>query len=238
MGSSRLPGKVLMDLEGQTVLARVIHRLERVARIDQIVVATSIAAADDAIVSECAKHRTPVFRGSEHDVLDRYFGAAQKHAAGAVVRITSDCPLIDPELVDEVIARFTSANVDFASNVITRTYPRGLDTEVFSFRALEKIWAGTHQQHQREHVTLFFYEHRELFSHVSVVGNEDLSAFRWTLDTNEDFCFLKEIYSHFKNDQGFSWRDVLALIDRQPALALINAHVAQKAVWAATPSQS
>ena len=133
MGSTRLPGKVLKDLEGETVLARVVTRLRRARRIDELLVATTDRAMDDAIVEECQRCSVPVFRGDQDDVLDRYFRAAQAAKAKIVVRITSDCPLIDPDITDKTIAAFLESRVDYASNALVRTYPRGLDTEVMSF---------------------------------------------------------------------------------------------------------
>lgn len=233
MGSARLPGKVLLDLGGKPVLARVVERLRNSDRIDEIIVATTTASADDAIMHECARLQTPVFRGSEHDVLDRYLQAAKTHRADAVVRITSDCPLIDPDVVDKTIARFIEEEADFACNVLTRTYPRGLDTEVFSFRALEQVAGRAQRQYEREHVTPFFYEHADLFKIVSVAEYEDFSRHRWTLDTEEDLKLIREIYTYFGNHANFRWRDAAALMDRRPELAALNAHVLQKSMHSA-----
>src|SRR5277367_2863697 len=138
MGSTRLPGKVLIDLGGETVLARVIARLRRAELVKEIVVATTDSAADDAIVGECRRLDVPTFRGSESDVLDRYYWAARGCPASVVVRITSDCPLIDPQLVDETIRVFQQQQADYASNTFSRTYPRGLDAEAFTTAALEQ----------------------------------------------------------------------------------------------------
>src|SRR5690349_8379887 len=132
MGSTRLPGKVLMDLGGTTVLARVVHRLRRATRVDGIVVATTHSAIDEAIVQECRRLTVSCFRGSEEDVLDRYYLAAQAYRATAVVRITADCPLIDPELIDETVSLFNAEQADYASNLFPRRFPRGLDIEVFT----------------------------------------------------------------------------------------------------------
>jgi len=230
MGSTRLPGKVIMDLGGDTVLARVVRRLCRAKFVDEIVIATTSSDADDAIVRECERLGVPWFRGSEDDVLDRYYQAAQTYAAGAVVRITSDCPLIDPELVDGTIRVFQEQHCDYASNLFPRTYPRGLDTEVFTVAALERDWREARAPYQREHVTPFLYEHPELFRLVSLRGRIDYSQYRWTLDTAEDLQLLRAIYARFSNQDNFGWREAVALMEREPELAELNSRVLQKSL--------
>ena len=230
MGSTRLPGKVLMDLEGCTVLARVVGRLRRATRVDEIVVATTDCAADDDIVLECRGLGVSIFRGSETDVLDRYYQAAQQVAAGVVVRITSDCPVIDPQLVDETIRVFHQQRGDYATNTFPRTYPRGLDTEVFTVNALERAWRDARGPYEREHVTPYFYQHPDLFHLVSQRGQIDYSQYRWTLDTAEDLELLRVIYSHFNGADDFSWGEVIQLMEREPELVELNSHVVQKAL--------
>jgi spore coat polysaccharide biosynthesis protein SpsF len=229
MNSSRLPGKVLMHLGGETVLARVVRRLRRAGLIEEIVVATTRAAVDQAIVDECRCLRVGVFRGEENDVLDRCYQAARACNAKAVVRITSDCPVIDPQLVDETIAVFQQRCGDYGSNLFPRTYPRGLDTEVFTMAALEQAWHDAHAAYDREHVTPYFYQHPELFRLVSKRGRTDYSRFRWTLDTVDDFELLRMIYARFGDQNDFSWGDVIKLMEREPELAELNSHVVQKA---------
>jgi spore coat polysaccharide biosynthesis protein SpsF len=230
MGSSRLPGKVLMDLGGETVLSRVVRRLRRASRVHEIITATTESPRDAVIVEACDGLGVPCFRGSEQDVLDRYFRAAEKFGADAVVRITSDCPLIDPALVDEVIQCLVEQHADFACNVMPRTYPRGLDAEVFTVEALRKAWQISDQPHQREHVTPLFYERSDIFRFASVRGERDYSQYRWTLDTPEDLCLIRAIYGHFENGDGFGWRETVALMEWSPELANMNAHVVQKRV--------
>ena len=230
MGSSRLPGKVSMDLGGETVLGRVVRRLQRSRHISKIVVATTTVPADEVIVAECDRLEVLCFRGSEHDVLDRYYQAARANAADAVVRITSDCPLIDPELVDETVEVFGDKHADYASNVFPRTYPRGLDTEVFSFDALDRAWREAREAHQREHVTPYLYEHPQIFKLASLSGAADYSRYRWTLDTREDLELLRAIYSRFDGRDDFSWLEVLRLMEREPELAELNSQVLQKPV--------
>jgi spore coat polysaccharide biosynthesis protein SpsF len=228
MGSTRLPGKVLMGLGRETVLARVVGRLRRAAQVNEIVVGTTNLAADDAIVRECHRLEVSTFRGSENDVLDRYYRAAQSAGAEAVVRITSDCPVIDPQLMDETIQLFQRQCADYASNVFPRTYPRGLDTEVFTRDALERAWHDAREPYEREHVTPYFYQHPELFRLVSLRGQIDHSSYRWTLDTVEDLELLRTIYARFEGRDDFSWGEVIQLMEREPELAELNARVVQK----------
>jgi spore coat polysaccharide biosynthesis protein SpsF len=230
MGSSRLPGKVLTDLGGEMVLARVVHRLQPSRQVTKIVVATTSAPPDQVIVEQCERLGVSYFCGSENDVLDRYYQAADTNKADAVVRITSDCPLIDPDLVDQTIDAFKDKGADYASNIWPRTYPRGLDIEVFTAAALERAWREAHEPHQREHVTPYFYEHPKSFRLVSVSGKINHSHYRWTLDTREDLELLRAIYSRFDNRNDFRWYDVIELIQREPELAEFNSQVLQKSV--------
>lgn len=244
MGSTRLPGKVLKDIEGETMLARVVQRLSRSRLIDEILIATTDRVADDAIVEECQRCSVQVFRGDEDDVLDRYFRAAQLARAEVVVRITSDCPLIDPGVTDKTIRAFLDptyldptyldpqgqAMPDYASNVVVRTYPRGLDTEVMTAQALERCWRAANQPYERTHVTPYIYEHPAEFKILSVTGETDFSRHRWTVDTPEDLEFVRAIYARLKDHDDFGAPDVLELLDREPALLELNHSVAQKAL--------
>jgi spore coat polysaccharide biosynthesis protein SpsF (cytidylyltransferase family) len=230
MSSTRLPHKVLMDLGGQTVLARVIRRLSRSRMVSVFIVATTDLQVDDAIVRECQILGVSCFRGSEHDVLDRFYRAAQAVYAGSVVRITSDCPLIDAELVDDTVQIFEEQQADYASNVFPRTYPRGLDAEVFTMAALDRVWRQARAPHQREHVTPYFYEHPESFRLAFARSEADYSTYRWTLDTAEDLELLRSIYARFGNHDNFGWREVVTLMEREPELAELNTHVIQKSL--------
>lgn len=230
MGSTRLPGKVLIDLGGESVLARVVRRLRRADLVDEIAVATTTSAADNAIVSECEHFSVAVFRGQENDVLDRYYQAAHWVNADAIVRITSDCPLIDAELTDNTIRAFIDCKPDYASNALQRTYPRGLDTEVISCDALTRAWQEARFSYQRAHVTPYIYENPDRFHIVPVRGDADYSDLRWTLDTPEDLTFIRAIYERMDNDDSFSWRDVLALLESEPQLTELNREVRQKAL--------
>lgn len=229
MGSTRLPGKVLAEIEGRPMLWHVLQRTQAAESLDQVLVATTTEPADDLIVSFCREHGMVCFRGSEKDVLDRYYRAARLHRAQVIVRITSDCPLIDPEIVDKTVRQFMVEQPDYASNCLVRTYPRGLDTEVLTFRALEVAWSEASQSYERAHVTPYLYQNPERFKVLSVMGNKDYSFYRWTVDTPEDLEFVRAVYARFAGG-GFLWNDVLRLLEREPALAEINRSVAQKAL--------
>ena len=228
MGSTRLPGKVLCDLGGRTMLARVVRRVGRAALVDQVVVATTTAPGDEPIVEECGRLSAPCFRGSEEDVLDRYHQAALAYQAGAVVRVTADCPLIDPEVTDQVIRAFLEQKPDYASNVLRRTYPRGLDTEVITAEALARAAGEAREPYERAHVTPYVYRHPESFRLLSVTGQEDLSGHRWTVDSPEDLEFVRAVYGRMDGGDRFSWHDVRRLLAEEPSLGDVNRHVRQK----------
>jgi spore coat polysaccharide biosynthesis protein SpsF len=230
MGSSRLPRKVLMDLRGATVLDRVLNRLGRSKLIHESLVATTVEPADDAIVEHCERMGRKLFRGSELDVLDRYYQAAKHINADIVVRITSDCPVIDPEVTDATIRAFLDRRADYASNMRMRTYPRGLDTEVMTVQALERAWRESTKPYQREHVTPYLYENPGEFKLHGIENDADCSEHRWTVDTPEDLRLLRAIYARFGGHDDFGWREVLELVQDDPSLTEINRHIAQKAV--------
>jgi spore coat polysaccharide biosynthesis protein SpsF len=224
----RLPGKVLLPLLGAPMLARVVRRVSRASRLDATVVATTTASSDDAIVELAEREGWLVDRGSETDLLDRYVQVARAHAATRVVRITSDCPLIDPDLINDVVALLDDREVDYASNSLEpRTYPRGLDVEAMTITALELAWREDHDPRSREHATPYIYRHPERFRLRRLASPVDLSAHRWTVDTPEDFELIRRIYERFGRDD-FSWREVLTEIEAQPAWSDVNRHVSQK----------
>lgn len=231
MGSTRLPGKVLADVRGQPMLSYVVGRVRAAKTLDEVVVATTTKPADDVIAAFCRERGVDCFRGSEEDVLDRYNQAAREHAAEAVVRITSDCPLIDPEVVDKTVRAFLTEKPapDYGSNSLVRTYPRGLDTEVMTFSALEAAWREARQPYQRTHVTPYIYENPERFRILRVTGDRDYSAYRWTVDTPEDLELVRAVYDRLEGD-SFLLDDIVRLMEREPELAEINRSIAQKAV--------
>ena len=234
VGSSRLPNKIFLDLEGKPVLARVIERLQNSKFINKIVVASPDKEGDDKIedfINDNYKD-VGVYRGSENDVLDRYYQAAEKFKADVVVRITSDCPLIDPEVVDKVIENFLEKKIGYVSNVLgERTYPRGLDVEVFPFTALKRIWLEAKEADDREHVTLYLRKHPELFRAANVKNEEDYSRFRLTLDEEKDYELIKLVYNKlFPKNINFGLREVMELFKKEPNLEKINLEIEQKNV--------
>jgi spore coat polysaccharide biosynthesis protein SpsF len=230
MGSTRLPGKVLMDIGGETVLSRVLKRLSRARQISEIVVATTVSSTDDLLVQDAKQIGVRFFRGPENDVLSRYCQAATAFNADGIVRITADCPLIDSGLVDDVIEAFAKNGPDLACNDFPRTFPRGLDTEVFTIHALRRAEELSILSHQREHVTPVFYERQDVFRIHSVCAGQDYSRNRWTLDTAEDLELIRAIYSYFDNRDDFTWHEVLAMLENAPELVAINSHIVQKTV--------
>lgn len=231
MGSSRLPGKVLADLHGQPVLAWVLRRTQRAAGIHQVAVAAPTGELDDPLAAYCAEQGVACVRGSLHDVLDRYMQAARHTQADVIVRITADCPFIDPGLLGEYVHTFINADppLDFAANRLPqgRTIPIGLDAELCTRAALELAWAEAQEPHQREHVMPFFYEHPERFNIAEFKHEPPYGDLRWTVDTPQDLELARAIASHFPDDT-FSWQDILALVQAQPELAAINARVQHK----------
>lgn len=229
MGSSRLRGKVLLDLAGEPMLVRVVNRLRR-APADEVVIATTLNPADDAIQELCRQRGISCFRGSENDVLDRYYQAARRHGAEVIVRVTSDCPLVDPGLTSRLIHEFWERlpDIDCASTVLpVRSYPRGLDAEAFSFRVLEKLWREDQSPVGREHVTPYIHRNLDQFRVHGITNAVDCSYLRWTVDTPEDFDLIGRIYEVFRHDR-FSWQEVLALLERHRDWLAINSHIEQK----------
>jgi spore coat polysaccharide biosynthesis protein SpsF len=228
MGSTRLPGKVLLPLLGRPILSRVVERTARAGLVDEVVVATTVDARDDAIVDLAAREGWAVERGSPADVLDRYAQAARAHEADVIVRITSDCPLIDPTLIDRTIEAFVDGDADYASNSLEpRTFPRGLDVEVVARDALERAWREDDDLSLREHVTPYVYRHPDRFRLVGVTCPDDLSGHRWCVDVPEDYELVGRIYDALGRDD-FGWRDALAIVEAHPDWSELNSHVTQK----------
>jgi spore coat polysaccharide biosynthesis protein SpsF len=230
MGSTRLPGKVLRKLGTRSVLAQTVRRVRAAGVADVLVVATTLLPADGAVAAEAAACGAAVYRGSEDDVLDRYYQAAREARADVVVRVTSDCPLYDGALLAAMHRRFTEPGgaVDYLSNALERTYPRGLDTEIFTFAALARAHREAADPAEREHVTPYLYRHPALFHLASHTGTPDRSNLRWTLDTEEDWAFLTAVVAALGDD--CTTEEVVALLVRRPELVALNAHVEQKKV--------
>jgi spore coat polysaccharide biosynthesis protein SpsF len=257
MGSSRLPGKVLLDIAGKPMIEHVIQRTQRAETLDVILVATTTDEADDPITEFCASLGIPCTRGSLHDVLDRYYQAAKLHAADIIVRITADCPLIDPALIDRTASLITddaSPSIDFACNRLpppfTRSFPIGLDIEVCTFAALERAWQDAREPFQREHVMPYIYEGVTLsraepspitddcslatgtssrgFRIAQLHHKPDYGSLRWTVDTPEDLELVRAVFARFEGRNDFSWQEVLRLWQLDPSLANFNAGVRHK----------
>ncbi len=225
MGSSRLPGKSLAEIEGRPMLWHVIQRVKRASLIDRVVVATSTAPADDAIQEMCRENDVPCYRGSENDVLDRFYGAARGEKASQVVRITADCPLIDPEVIDRVVRRFQRGDLDYASNAMVRSYPDGLDTEIFSFSALERAWHEASKASEREHVTPYLRSEKFRTANVENDSTYLYQHYRWTVDEAQDLEFIRAVYKAFRGQESFGMKDVLELIEKNPGLEKMNSDI-------------
>lgn len=232
MGSSRLPGKVLADIGGKPMLYRVVIRVRRAQYVGQVVVATTTDSNDDLVAEYCRSVGFPCYRGEPMDVLDRYYQVACLFDAHTIIRITGDCPLIDPVEVDRTISSFFQQKVDFAANRLPppwkRTTPIGLDTEVVSFSALAQAWREAQAKHEREHVMPFFYEQEGRFKTLLVDSERDLSHLRLTVDSDQDLILVRNIYQHFDNSDQFSLDEVVTLLEQHPEFRLINAEVQHK----------
>jgi spore coat polysaccharide biosynthesis protein SpsF len=224
----------MLDLCGKTVLSHVVSRVQACEAVGQVVVATTEQPGDQVIVDEALNLSAGVYRGSENDVLDRYYKAAKKFDAEIIVRVTSDCPFFDPEILTQMFCEFD--RILFAgfpsvylSNTRVRTYPRGLDAEIFNMPALELAHKEARLEFEREHVTPYMYKHPNKFLLSSFEGDEDYSNYRWTLDTSDDFNFIKTVYSELYKEGGIiSTEEVLSLLRIKPELCELNAHVGQE----------
>lgn len=231
MTSTRLPGKVLKEVLGKPLLEYQIERLRRVGLADEIVIATTTNDTDLPIVELCKRLGVPVMRGSEHDVLARYYAAAKLHLADVIVRVTSDCPVIDPAEIDALI-RFYLDNrtvYDYISTGLVRTYPRGMDAEVFPFRVLEEAYLEAVGEPEREHVTPFIYLRPERYKLANYSCQENFAHHRWTVDTAEDFELVRKIIETlYPANTHFDLMDIVDLLKIHPDWVAINAHVEQK----------
>jgi len=247
MSSSRLPGKILADIAGQPMLQRVFIRTSRSATVSQTIFATTTDASDDPVAEYCDFSGIPFTRGSQFDVLDRYYQAATKSKADVVVRVTADCPIIDPALIDNVVNTLLEGEYDFACNRLPppwhRTYPIGLDVEACTFKVLAKASKQAKEPQHREHAMPYFYEgvelsavSRQLSEGVSPRGfrisllnhTTDFGDYRWTVDTPEDLQFIREVYARFNGRDDFTWKEVLDLVHDNPELMKINSGVQHK----------
>lgn len=233
VGSTRLPGKILKEICGKTILHHEIDRLKKCKEIDEIVIATTDKEDDDKIVNEAKKLSVKYFRGSENDVLSRFYYAAKENNADIIVRVTSDCPCIDFEILDKMLIyfkdKYKEKQIDYLSNTINRTYPRGYDIEIFTFSALEKSYINAEKEYEREHVTPYIYDKTNNFLKLSFENKDDYSNYRVTLDTIEDFIVIKNIFEnlYYKNPY-FKLNDVVQYLNNNLHIVDINKHIEQK----------
>lgn len=223
VSSTRLPGKVLKPILGQPMLARHIERLRRSQCIDKLIVATSGDSSDDPVAALCDRLGLSCFRGSLNDVLDRVYRAALPYKPQYLVRLTGDCPLADPAIIDATIQLCVDGGFDYASNTLEATFPDGLDVEVVRYTCLEQAWHEANLPSQREHVTPFIYQHPLRFRLASYKSPSDFSQLRWTVDEPEDLKLIETIYnSLYPSNPSFSMNDVLALVEQRPELRSFN----------------
>lgn len=233
MTSTRLPGKVLCEAVGKPMLELMIERVRRVPALDGIVVATTVNAADDPIVALARRLGVGWYRGSEDDVLSRVLEAAGSHNTDVIVELTGDCPLIDPDVIAETIEVYFASGADYASNVLERTYPIGMDTQVFATKILADVARRTADPVDHEHVSLFIYRHPEIYRLRNVAAPEGFTRprLRLTLDMPEDLALIRAVFeSLYPNNPDFGLADILAFLDRRPEIAGLNAAVAHRHV--------
>ena len=226
VGSTRLPSKVIMPLQDRTVLEHVVGRVRQSRLVEETIVVTTMNKQDLPIVRICAENEIRVFCGSESDVLDRFYQAAKLVDSRHIVRITGDCPMMDPDIIDRVVALHQEAGSDYTSNVIVERFPDGEDVEIFTFAALGRAWRDASLVSEREHVTPYLRKHPEIFKLSSLECETDLSMHRWTLDTQEDYEFIKKVYEGlYLEKKYFRMNDVLIFLDKNPDLTAVNAHI-------------
>ncbi len=232
MSSSRLPGKILMDIAGKTMLMRVVERARKAKTVDEVVFATTTDPTDDPVAEFCQAQGVACWRGSLADVLDRIYHAARHYQADVIVRLTADCPLLDPGLVDETVALLHTRQTDFACNRLPppyqRTYPIGLDCEVCTFAALERAWHEAAAPYEREHVMPYLYEVEGRFKVAVLDYRVNYGSLRWTVDTAQDLELVRQIYARLAGREDFTWLDVLDIFEREPHLLKINSQVSHR----------
>jgi len=226
MGSTRLPKKVIKKIEGKTVLEHVILRLKKVKKVSSIILATTDKKEDDVLERIAKNCKIEVYRGSENDVLDRFYQAAKLFNINHIVRITADCPLVDPKIVEKVIDLYLNGNYDYVSNTHPPTFPDGIDVEVFSFKALEKSWQEAKLTSEREHVVPYIIKNENIFKMGNVVSEKNMDYPRLTLDEKEDLILIRKIYKElYSKNNFFGLEDILKLFEKKPLLIKINQHI-------------
>ena len=235
MNSTRLLGKVLLDINGRPMLSYMIERVRGAQCIDQIVVATSDEPQDDVLCDFCKKEDVSFYRGSLNDVLARYYKAAKAINCEVIVRLTADCPLIDPKIIDTIVKIYQSGNYDYVANTAPpdgRTFPDGMDVEVFSFQALENAWKKAKKPSEREHVTFYFWKNPEIFSTLRYDLETNLSAYRLSVDYPEDFNVICSLFNGlYPQNHTFTMKDVINFMENHPNIAAKNAHIEPNRGW-------
>lgn len=223
IGSTRLPNKIFKKLCGHPLIWHVVQRLKYSKELERIIIATTTNKNDDIIEDWCLKERIPCYRGSESNVLSRYYEAAKKYCCQNIVRITADDPFKDPEIIDSVIRMFKSEQLDFGYNNLPATFPEGLDTEVFTFSILEKAFFSSTDSFEQEHVTQFFFRNLNLIKSNNLLNTNDLSWMRWTIDTNLDFEMVSLVYnSLYKENSIFLYSDIIQYLKDNPEISQMN----------------
>jgi len=235
MGSSRLPGKVLMKVEDKPLLKFMIDRVRKSKKVDEVIVATTEDTKDDPIAMLCKKNNIGFYRGSENDVLDRFYQASKPYNPDTIIRLTADCPLVDPEIIDEIIELFTNTNVDYAANTVPpekKKYPDGSDVEVFKFSALKRAWEESTDLKDREHVTFYFWKHDKNFTTAMLDNKYDWGNYRITIDYKEDFIVVEKIIQQLKNQRKEgSISEIIELLQNNPEIENINSNYTWGMNW-------
>jgi spore coat polysaccharide biosynthesis protein SpsF len=222
-GSTRLPNKVIKRIEGKPMLLHVVERVKMAKTISRVYLATTNSAQDKSLERVVSGMGIETFFGNESDVLDRYYKAATEYKINHIVRITADCPLIDPGIIDKTVSKYLDGKYDYVSNTLKPSYPDGLDTEVFSLRAIEKAWREATKVSEREHVTSYIWNHPVIFRLGSVMNDTDLSGHRWTVDDKNDLRFVRLVYRHlYHKNPEFRYNDILNLLEECPKIRLLN----------------
>jgi spore coat polysaccharide biosynthesis protein SpsF len=232
IGSTRLPNKVFADLVGRPLLWHVVERVRRSRQVQQIVVATTTNVGDNALEEWCQRSKISIYRGSEEDVLDRFYGAATWSRASIIVRVTTDDPFKDPQLIDQVVDVLMVEHLDFAYNNKPPSFPEGLDTEVFTYGALKIAHAESKDPFEREHLTQYFYRHPERFKQRNISCEQNLSWLRWTIDTADDLEMARKVYEHlYREGDVFLMDEILKFLQEHPDISSINASVPRSAMY-------
>jgi len=232
-GSTRFPDKVFADICGKPLIWHVVNRLKFSKTIDEIVLATTLNPLDDKLYTWAVANKISIFRGSENNVLNRYYEAAKKYNADIIIRITADDPFKEPFIIDQAVCKLQKENLDFVCNNFPPSFPEGLDIEVFTFHALEVEELNSNSSFEREHVTQYFYHHPPFFKMSNISHLKDLSYLRWTIDTVEDLKMVQQIYFSLYKEKNeiFHMDDILQLIEIHPELTQINANVTRSEMY-------